>query len=187
MSANDSTQVSTGKPKVGGAIYAAPLGTALPTDPTTALDKAFKSLGYVSEDGLANDNAPDTDTVRAWGGDAVLTIQNSKDDTFGFTLIHSLDVDVLKFVYGSSNVSGDLATGITVKANAAEAEARALVIDMIMRDGALKRIVIPSCTVTDLGTITYSDSDAVGYETTVTCTPDASGNTHYEYIKRAAA
>ena len=34
--------VTTAKPKIGGAVYSAPLGTALPTDATTELDNAFK-------------------------------------------------------------------------------------------------------------------------------------------------
>ena len=42
--------VTTGKPKTGGAVFRAPLGTALPTDAKTALDEAFKNLGYCSED-----------------------------------------------------------------------------------------------------------------------------------------
>ena len=39
--------VSTGKPKITGAVYRAPLGTALPTDATTALSGAFVDMGYI--------------------------------------------------------------------------------------------------------------------------------------------
>ena len=48
----DVKNVTAAKPKIGGAVYSAPLGTTLPKDATTALDKAFKALGYISEDGL---------------------------------------------------------------------------------------------------------------------------------------
>ena len=41
---SDAKKVTVSKPKVGGAVYRAPLGTTPPTDATTALDKAFKSL-----------------------------------------------------------------------------------------------------------------------------------------------
>lgn len=184
---NDTAKVTPGKPKIGGAIFVAPIGTTLPTDASSALDAAFKSLGYVSEDGLENDNAPDSESIKAWGGDTVLTIQKSKDDTFKFTLIQALDPEVLKFVYGDDNVSGDLDTGITVKANSTEAPTRAIVIDMIMKGDVLKRVVIPSGTVTDLDSISYTDGDAVGYGTTVTCAADDDGNTHYEYIQKKAA
>ena len=64
------------KPKTTGAIWVAPVGSTLPTDATTALDAAFKCLGYASEDGVTNANSPDTDTVKAWGGDTVLTPVN---------------------------------------------------------------------------------------------------------------
>ena len=43
--------VTTAKPKIDGAIYSAPKGTALPTDAKTALNVAVKPLGYISEDG----------------------------------------------------------------------------------------------------------------------------------------
>ena len=110
------TNVSTGKPKVGGAIYRAPLGTALPTDAKTALTEAYKNLGYASDAGVVNSNSPQSGNIKAWGGDNVLTYQNEKTDTFAFTLIEALNSDVLKAVYLDENVTGDLEKGLTVKA-----------------------------------------------------------------------
>ncbi len=179
---SDVKNVSTGKPKVGGAIHRAPLGTVLPADAKTALEAAFKSLGYVSDAGIVNSNSPETGTVAAWGGDIVLTNQTAKPDTFKFTLIEALNVEVLKAVYGDENVSGDLDTGISVKANAAEQEAQAWVVDMILKGGVLKRVVLPNAAVTAVGDVTYVDSTAIGYETTLTAMLDGEGNTHYEYI-----
>lgn len=185
--ANTVTNVSAGKPKVSGAIYRAPLssGLTLPTDATTALGTDFKALGYVSDDGLTNTNSPDSETIKAWGGDTVLTIQTEKPDEFQLTLIEVLNTDVLAAVYGSSNVTGSLTAGITVKANADEPEEAAWVIDMVMRGGVLKRIVIPDGKVTEIGDIEYTDEDAVGYELTIQAMPDTSGQTHYEYIQQS--
>lgn len=67
----DAKLVTVSKPKVGGAVWRAPLGTTLPTDATAELDKAFKSLGYISEDGMTNANSPESDSIKAWGGDCL--------------------------------------------------------------------------------------------------------------------
>ncbi|OOV85804.1 phage tail protein, partial [Oceanospirillum linum] len=83
---SDVKNVTIAKPKVGGAVYSAPLDTTLPTDSITALDAAFKPLGYISEDGITNANSPETDNIKAWGGDIVAVVQTEKADTFTYTL-----------------------------------------------------------------------------------------------------
>lgn len=179
--ANTASNVTAGKPKVGGAIYIAPLETALPDDTTDALT-GFTCLGYVSEDGVTNDNSPESDTVKAWGGDTVLSFQTDRPDTFSFELIETLNKDVLGVVYGEDNVIVDGNGNITVKATSAQLPSHSWVIDLVVRDGRAKRIVIPNGTVASVSTITYSDTTAVGYGLTINDVPDSNGVYHYEYI-----
>ena len=175
------SNVSTGKPKVTGAVYRAPAGTALPTDASTALAGAYVELGYVSADGVTNNNTPETENIKAWGGKTVLVVRNEQTDTFTFTLIEALNLDVLQTVFGSSKATkvGDL---ITVVADGTEVPEAVFVIDMVMRGGKLKRIVIPAGTISSVGEITYSDDAAVGYQITLEAMPNSSGVQHYEYI-----
>lgn len=180
--AQTAANVSAAKPKVGGAVYRAPYGTTLPTSATAELNAAFISLGYCSEDGLVNGSNIETEETKAWGGDPVLSSLTGREDTFNFTLIESKNPDVLGAVYGSANVSGNLTSGITVNVKSAQPESAAWVFDMILRDGTLKRITVPNASITEIADITYSDADAVGYGITILAVPDATENTHYEYL-----
>lgn len=170
--------VSTGKPQVSGAIHIAPQGTKLPQNALDELSEDFKSLGYCSDAGLVNSSS--AETLKAWGGDIV---NSSKEDTFKFNLLETLNIDVLKMVYGENNVSGTLESGIAIKANEDTQDVHVMVIDMILKGGVLKRIVIPSATVSAVGDVSYKDTETIGYDTTVNAAADDDGNTHYEYIQ----
>ena len=185
--ANTAANVTAAKPKVGGAVFRAPLGTAIPTDAVTALNAAFKELGYISEDGITNNNSPASESIRAWGGDTVLDVQTEKPDRFSLTLIEAMRDEVLKTVYGDDNVTGALTTGITVTANAKELDDYIYVVDMILKGNVAKRVVLPCAKPVEIGEITYADGSAVGYNITLSAKPDASGNTHYEYLKGPTA
>ena len=104
----------------------------------------------------------------------------------GFTLLEVLNTDVLAAVHGSGNVSGTLATGITVEVNADLQEEAVWVIDMVLNGNVAKRIVAPSAVISAMADVVYKDDSAIGYGVTLTCLPDGSDNTHYEYIKSAA-
>lgn len=182
----NATNVSTGKPKPNGAVYRAPLPATLPTDAASALDNAFVELGFVSDDGVTNANSADSEDVYAWGGTPVLNLLTEKSDEWTLTLIESLNPNVLKTVYGDGNVtiSGNL---VTVKAGATQLDNSAYVIDMALKNGALKRIVIPSGALGEVGEIVYKDDEAIGYQITIKAMDDGSGYTHYEYIQLPAA
>lgn len=179
---NDSSNVSTGKPKVGGAIFVAPKGTAVPTDATTALAGTFVNLGYVSEDGLTNTIATDTNDIKAWGGSTVLTEQTSYKETFSFGLIETKEASVAAY-YGAENVEVDGEGNLTIHHNSKTLEESVAVVETVLSDGRVKRTVIPHAKMSDRsGDVTYTDGDPVTYPIVWDTTPDTNGDTAVDYI-----
>ena len=177
----DANNVSFGKPNATGAVYVAPYGTTVPTSASTNLNAAFKNVGYISEDGLVNEVSTDVETVKAWGGDTVLTGQSSFEETFTFNAIETNE-EALKLYYGADNVvvSG---SEITIKQNSAPLPRMSVVIETVLTGNRIKRIVIENAQIADRsGEISYTDSTAISYPIKLTALPDSNGDTHAEYI-----
>lgn len=182
--ANTAENVTAGKPMITGAVFVGAENATLPTS-TDATLTGFTDLGFISDAGLVNTNTASVTSIKAWGGDTVLDITTEKPDTFKLAFLESKKAEVLKLVYGDDNVTGTLAEGMTIKANAKELPIKAMVIDMILSENDAKRIVLPKSRVTTVGDISYTDNDVVKYELTISAYPDGNGNTHYEYLKGA--
>lgn len=175
--------VTVGKPGIGGCVYRADAGTTLPTDAVTALASAFKNMGYISDEGIKETVERTTEDIKAYGGDTVATPQTEFKVEFGMTFLETLNVEAIKAVNGSSNVSGELSTGLTVLVNSKELPEGVWAIDQVLNGNVSYRIVIPKGKITEVGEITYVDGEPVGFEVTITALPDSSGNASYKYMK----
>lgn len=181
---NTASYVTVGKGKVGGYMYRAPAGTTPPNDASTALASAYKCLGYISEEGVKNSNEIESVTIKDWNGDTVLQTKTGRVDKWTVTLIEAMNPEVLKAVWGDSNISGALATGLTINANNTDNGSSVYVFEMIYNGNVLHRVVLPNAYVAELGEITYAAGDAVGFNIGLIAAADTNGNTHYEYIKQ---
>lgn len=188
MADNNSNLVTAGKPKVGGAVFRAPIGTTLPTDAITALASGFQNVGYISEDGVTNGNSKESEKIKDWGGVTVLTITKSKETTYKFTMIESMNKTALQTYYGDEAVTGtDLDSGLTVKNGADDDTPHIYVVEQIAKGGVLHRTVIPSATVSETEDIEYKGDNAVGLGVTLACEADSDGYTNYEYLQKPPA
>lgn len=177
---NDATNVAVGKPKVGGAVFIAPLGTPLPTDAISELDPAFECIGYISEDGVTVTEERDSESINAWGGDSVYTTQSSYSESFAFTPIEINPV-VAKAQYGDENVTVEDGK-MSIVHNSKEVPAKEIVIETVPNSKTLDRFVVPNAKLTEKGDLSLTDSDPMGRESTFAAQPDEAGNTAYEYL-----
>src|SRR5690242_4074173 len=182
---NTVANVMQGAPATTGGVLIGTAGASLPTS-ASATTTGFTALGYVGEDGLTETIDRTTDKIKAWGGDVVKVTQSEFSVTYGFTLYETQNADVLKTVFGASNVTTTAATASTgtlqaVKVNSQVRSKKPMIFDMV--DGNAKiRIVVPAGQVSLSGDLSYTDAGVVGYPCTVEAFADSSGNQAYHYL-----
>lgn len=172
-------------PADGAAVYAAPLGTTLPTSATAALNVGFVDLGWVSEDGVTNSISRDTTKHYAWGGSVVKVTQDKYTETIKLTLLESSSA-VLGVVYGSDNVTagGDYQS-LAVEHSSLMLERQSFVLDFIDGDRA-GRILVREGQITEISDVVYVHKDLTRYEITIdTFKPDNADNAVVVYFDYA--
>jgi len=156
-----------------GAVMSAPAGTAGPADPTTAWAAGWLDLGWISEDGVTEGYADDSNEIKAWqGGTTVRTVITGSTATYHFVAIETSEEVLARYHKGATVTSGVGFSTIEIKG--AQPDIRAWGFDIV--DGSNHiRIVVARGEVTERGEITYNNSDAIGYEMTITAYPDDNG------------
>lgn len=188
MGVNTGTNVAAAKPKVGGGIYFAPLGTALPTDATTALAGTFIALGPVSEDGVQPSRDTNVDKIKEWDGSTLAQLLTDESRSFEIKFYGVFDADVQKFLYGTSNVTvtaavpGTSGTKLAVLDKGGKPDQCVLVLEMLFGGKTMRKVIpIADCVVTDEEP--YQGSALMGYTLTVEALKDTSSVRVYEYYQ----
>lgn len=148
---NDSTNVSFGKFKVGGYAYAAPFGTALPTDSESELDPAFQLIGYLSEDGITNTTDTDTAEVKDANGTTVMKVVSSYAESYQFVLIEFLRKAAAQMRYGNDAVTGK-DKSMVIKHQMPDDTPVSLVFEIVATGNVKDRAVIGSATRSEFAT-----------------------------------
>lgn len=152
-----------------GAVYTAPIGTTAPTDSSSSFAAGWEDLGWIDENGVTESYSDNVKEIKGWqGGATVRRVISSSEATLKFTAIESNPL-VLELYH-----KGDTVGSNKIEVHAPTPDERAFAIDVI--DGANHlRLYVPRGEVTERGDIVYKSDDAVAYELTVTCYPDADG------------
>lgn len=170
-----------------GAILHAPVGTALPTLSSISktgitLNPAFVGNEYVSEDGLTLSPSMSTSDIKDWSGSIVRKVLESFDGKIKWKMI-STNEGALDVAFGEANVTTNAATGthgkqVQAALGARLPEAQSWVFLMKDEDARIV-IVVPKGQVTEVSDVTFAAKEAVGWEVTLSCYPDSSGNSIY--------
>ena len=181
---NDSANVGAAKPNIGGAIFWAPAGTPVPTDATTPLSDAFKGVGYLSEEGMVEQEKRSFQNHKAWGGDTVASSQTGYEKQYGFTMIE-INENTAKIRYGAGNVDVKDGKVSKITHNAKELPEGVWVAEMIVA-GRIDRKVMERGKIIEVGDTPYQDNDLVKYPVTLGLLPDKNGNYEHDYFAEVA-
>lgn len=180
MATMNAEQVTVGSGKATGAIFVAPITTALPTDATTALS-GFTLLGFTSDAGVQISESTDSESITAWEGRTeVYTTVTKYTEQVSFMPIQCNE-DVAKLTWGEDMVTVDSQTGAMVAMHHGKTmEPVHIVIETAPREGIVKRYCQKS-QLTERGEATLDGTQVDGRQLTFNNLADANGVTCYEY------
>lgn len=157
-----------------GEVYVAPVGTAMPTLTSTALNAAFNGLGYTTEDGVTFTPSADTNEIRAWQAFYPLDRRvTARGMEVSFTLMQA---NARTFALNFNGVFAANSAEWKFTPSAPEViDYRAMIVHLV--DGAdITRLLIPKVMVSSPGSIQYKRSDPAEIALTLSLITTGSGD-----------
>lgn len=147
-----------------GELSVAPYGTDLPTTRTDALDVAFTSAGWITEDGLTfNPNLSADDPIKGWPrGEVLLRPAATLEPEFTFALAQH-DADTLDWIISPSR---EMSLVLEYKAT---------------ETSTAYRLVLPKIKLSEAAEIPFNITDVVSVELTVGCQRDDAVGVGYTF------
>jgi hypothetical protein len=168
---------------VDGAVYCTNFGVTnatAPIDASSSVDAAFKAIGGVSDDGIAETTSQDRTAVYLWQKNQLarqIPGQYSKVFKFAATETNLITAGVH---WGGSTIT-QTAEGLSIAENPPVGDIRQWVLHGI--DGAkAHRVYVPLGEVTGRGDSIWSSKGLTIYEWTLTAYLDPLGHPSYRYV-----
>ncbi len=178
---NTLTNIYTAEPLVTGVCFVAPMGSLAPTTASTAIALPYVDLGYTGAEGFNEKNDRKIDLKRSFGGKVVKTLQSEYSASLEFTLMESINADVLGAVFGSANVTVTPATSlhgtqVKVLKNSRKLPHQAWMIDTWDDElGAKYRNYVYDGQIITVADIKVVHTDTIEYKVTVECFESPAG------------
>lgn len=166
---------------VTGVVSVAPSGTALATAVNSALDAAYKDLGWIGEDGVTRTlpSTGDREVIRGWQNNGVVIDWRTPSDdlpTWQFVCLES-KIEVVQFVLGVTVTQSATDGKWIVDTDALRAEN---VLNLDVAHGArLRRTAVPRARVSEIGDQVYAFGEPIGWEVTVEGVRDETLGGHF--------
>jgi hypothetical protein len=154
-------------------LYVAPVGTAMPTDVSTALPAAWIDVGYIGEDSASINPSVDTEEIRAAQSlYAVRRVVTGRAFTLSLTLLQR-NAETLKMGFGGGTVETTGGVSTYTPPSAGELYERAFVFEV--EDGEDKaRFCLYKGMPSLSGEISFARADT-GYELEIQSLPTEGG------------
>lgn len=175
--------IRTAAPRVSGCVFRAPKGTPVPTDASTPLPEAFKSAGYISEDGIRQIFGKSAQALIEMGGDAVKYVNQKMSSSMSYTPIE-LTAETAKVWVGDSNVEVvDKKVDVNIKPG--DDDEVAYVYDMVGDDLSLIRVTQPRGVLTADVDIAWKKNVPIMSPVTLSSMKDSTGSFGHIYFQEA--